>query len=142
MIADKVAVGDEVMRRYKERNWQRAWTVVTDVITAGATSIAVSGASPSSIILEANGNVPNIDLADASVGLSLKSARNVGYQIVASQGLVPLIGLSRIKPRFLWFDEGFQPLRRNVANPLTRRKGSNEIKTEGSAQELIFAQVE
>jgi hypothetical protein len=144
MVADKVALGDEVMKRYRDRKWKRGWTIVTDLVQAGATTLAVSGGSSSSIIFEAAGNVPNIDLADASIGLSIKSARNVGYQVVAAQGLVPLIGLSGVKPRFLWFDNDFRPLTMTMRSPtiLDTMRSSDEIQTEQSEDELVFAQVE
>ena len=144
MIEDKVTLGNEIMDRYRKGTWQRGWTVVTDLIKAGSTTVAVSGASTASIVLEATGNVPNINLADASIGLSTKFAKNVGYQVVAADGLIPLFGLSRIRPRFLWFDDNFRPLSMAFANRalLETLENSAEVQTEGSEKELIFAQVD
>jgi hypothetical protein len=143
MVADKVALGDEVMKRYRDRTWNRGWTVVTDIVQAGATTLTVSGGSSSSIVAEATGNVPAINLADASMGLSIMSARNVGYQVVATPGLVPLIGLSRIKPRFLWFGDDFRPLTMTRAfTILDAQRSSEQIRTEESEDELMFAQVD
>jgi hypothetical protein len=143
MIADKVALAAAVMERYHNKQWDRAWVVVTDVIAAGATTLAISGGSSSSIAFEATGNVPNIDLADAKIGLSIKSSRNVGYQVAAAQGLTPLIALSRIKPKFLWFGDDFQPMSMKMLNPLALGtfEESGEIKTEGSDEELFFGQI-
>jgi hypothetical protein len=144
MIDNKVALGDEVMRKYRKGEWKRSWAVVTDIIVAGATTLAVSGGTSSSVVFEATGNVPNINLADASTSLMIKTARNVGYQIVATQGLVPLMALSRIKPRFLWFDDNFRPLLTAFGTDavLKTMQMSEEVKTEGSEEELIFAQIE
>jgi hypothetical protein len=143
MIDNKVALAAAVMQRYHDDQWDRAWVVVTDVIAAGATTLAVSGGESSSIVFEATGNVPNINLGDASVGLSLKNSRNVGYQVVAAQGLTPLIALSRIKPAFLWFGGSFQPMSMRMMNPLglDTLEESREIQTEGSEEELYFGQI-
>lgn len=143
MIADKVSLGEAVMERYHAKKWDRAWAVVTDVIKAGATTLAVSGSKASSIVFEATGNVPNINLADASIGLSIKSSRNVGYQVVAAEGLTPLIGLSKIKPKFLWMGGEFHPLTMKRLNPLSigTLEASTEVKTESSEKELFFGQI-
>lgn len=144
MMDDKAAVGAAIMKRYKRRTWKREWVVVTDVIQSGATTIAVSGGSSSNIVFEATGNVPNINLADASAGLTIKSAKNVGYQIVAAQGLVPLIGLSGVRPAFLWFGGDFRPLSLAMTNPavLHAMTMSDEITTEASDKELFFGQLD
>lgn len=143
MIDDKVALGVAIMELYRAKKWDRAWAVVTDTIAAGATTLAVSGSSSSSIVFEATGNVPNINLADASIGLAIKGARNVGYQVVAQQGLTPLIALSKIKPIFLGVGEKFQPLSMKMLNPLSVGvlEASSEVETESSEKELFFGQV-
>jgi len=144
IINNKSALGDEVMRRYKNQQWNRGWVVVTDIITAGATTLAVSGSSSSSIVFEATGNVPNINLADGSVGLTIKTAKNVGYQVVSAPGLVPLMALCRIKPGFLWFRDGFRPLTLTMMNPAAIRalEDAPQVETEGSEEELYFGQIE
>jgi hypothetical protein len=143
LIADKVALAKEVMERFRAKKWDRVWAVVTDVIKAGATTLAVSGSKSSSIVFEATGNVPNINLGDASIGLSIKSSRNVGYQVVAAEGLTPLIGLSKIKPQFLWIGGDFQPLSMKMLNPfaIDALEASPEIQTERSEEELFFGQI-
>src|SRR5262249_12064403 len=62
MIADKVALGGAVMQQFEAGKWEREWAIVTDLITAGSTTIAVSGSGSGSLTLEAQGNVPQIDL--------------------------------------------------------------------------------
>jgi len=143
MIDDKIALGAAVMELYRAKKWDRAWAVVTDIIAAGATTLAVSGSSSSSIVFEATGNVPNIDLADASVGLAIKSSRNVGYQVVAQQGLTPLIALSKIKPQFIVWGGDFQPLSMKMLNPLSVGvlEESPHVETESSEEELFFGQI-
>lgn len=51
---------------------------------------------------------------------------------------------SASSPRFLWFDDGFHPLMRDATSPmmLDAIRSSEEIQTEGSSEELIFAQID
>lgn len=146
MIDDKRSVGDNIMKLYKAspRKWKRDWVVVTDVIKAGATTVAISGGRTSSIVIEATGSEPTINLADASVGLAMKSASNVGYQVIAGQGLTPLLGLSGIKSNFLGFGSDFRPLSMTMRNPsiLQAMEISDEIQTERSPEDLTFGQLE
>jgi hypothetical protein len=96
---------------YAKNDWNRAWAVVTDLIQAGATTVAISGGQAASLLLEATGDVPAIDLANASIGLSMKTSTNVGYQIIAAKSLVPLIGLCKIQWAFFpWPHQGVSPL--------------------------------
>jgi hypothetical protein len=110
IIRDKVALGTQIMSAYKRGKWPREWAVITDLVRARKTTVAISGAAAGGIVLEADGSVAQIDLAKADIGLSLRSARNVGYQVIAQAGLAPLIGMSQIQPRFLWWFENFRPL--------------------------------
>lgn len=144
MIDNKVALGREIHARYRAGTWRREWCVITDTVTAGATTIAVSGGATSSIVFEATGNVPAIDLADASIGLTTKSARNIGYQLVAPAGLTPLFGLCRIKPRFLWFDDGFRPLAVNQTAAMLQAQENVALPAAADPDDesLIFGQIE
>jgi hypothetical protein len=109
MIRDKDALGQRVMQQYRAGKWDKRWAVITDLVEGGATTLAVSGSQSASIVFEAGARVNAIDLADASVGLSVKTATNVGYQVVAAQGLTPLFGLSKIQRPFPWISSGFEP---------------------------------
>jgi hypothetical protein len=88
MVANKSALGREVMRRYgaARPSWRWEWAVVTDLITAAATTIAVSGGSSGSIVFEAAGNVPNVDLADASIGLNVRSEAGIVLSLFVTGG--------------------------------------------------------
>jgi hypothetical protein len=109
MIEDKVTLGASIMNLFNNGTWNRDWAVVTDLVATGSTTIAVSGGQSSSVVFQASGNVPQIDLADASIGLSVVSSSNVALQIAAEKGLNPLIGLSKIQDTFLWWGNQFGP---------------------------------
>lgn len=145
MIASKVKLGKDVMAAYDDGNgdWQREWVVVTDLVTAGATTIAVSLGNSASIVFEAEANVEKINLADANLGLSIKSSSNVGLQVVADHGLVLLLGLCKIQTTFLWWSDKFKPLARglNDARMLNVYENSSRIVTEESSEALYFGQL-
>jgi hypothetical protein len=82
MIANKVALGKAVMAKYEQGEWQREWVVVTDLVKAGATTVAVSGAHTASIVFEATGDVERINLADASVGLTARVRVTLGIRLL------------------------------------------------------------
>ncbi|PWU19761.1 MAG: hypothetical protein C5B50_05745 [Verrucomicrobia bacterium] len=120
MIQDKVALGTQIMDRFKKKTWNRDWVVVTDIVNAGATTIAISGSQSSSVVFQASGSVPQINLADASIGLSVVASSNVALQIAAQKGMSPLIGLSKIQHAFLFFGNQFQPKLAMTSFPLPR----------------------
>lgn len=143
MIRDKVALGKAIMDRYHQGQWQREWAVITDLVRAGATTIAVSSGSSGSFVLEATGDVPQIDLADASVGLTLRSSSNVGYRIIADKGITPLIGLCKIQSTFLWWNDDFRPLSLMLGNSelLTALQDDPRVQTEESESAVHFGQL-
>lgn len=93
------AVGDALIALDEQGKWKRDFAVVTNLIASGATTVVVSGGNNSSIVLEASGGVPQIDLADASLKLSLKSMRNVALKIITTGGMTPLMALMQVKRR-------------------------------------------
>lgn len=102
-IANKAKVGEVLKKLFEDGKWKRTFCVVTDLVTAGQTIIAISQGNNSMINFEANSpKVERIDLADAEVGLSITSEKSIGYKVDAEKGLVLLIGLCQIKPKFLW----------------------------------------
>lgn len=143
MIENKVALGKEIMEKFENNEWQREWVVVTDLVKAGATTLAISGGRSASIVFEASGNVDRINLSDASIGLTVKNATNVGYQVVAENGLIPLIGLCKIQSTFLWWNDKFKPLTRalNDYRVLDVLENSPRVKTEESKEALYFGQL-
>ncbi|MFZ2632066.1 MAG: hypothetical protein WA081_09405 [Desulfosalsimonadaceae bacterium] len=142
MIRDKAAVGKEIMKRCKAHDWDRDWALVTDLVRSGATTIAISGADHASVIFEASGNVDKINLSDASVGLNVANQKNVGYIVDAQKGLIPLIGLSKIQPTFLWFGDTYKPLCAAYSpRMLSVMRNSPHIQTEESPEDLYFGQL-
>jgi hypothetical protein len=96
-IEDQVELGERILKLYDDGRWERKFVVVTSLMRAGATTIVVSSSSNSSITLEASTpGVAAIDLADASLKLSIKRLKDVALKIVTAGEITPLIGLSKI----------------------------------------------
>ncbi len=141
-ITDLVALGKEIMRLFESDSWDRSWSIVTQVVEAASTTVVVSGSSSASVRLEALGDVPNINLADASVKLGVATSKNVGLTIAAQDGLSPLIGLSKIQPRWLIFGHTLKPMRSSVGRETVETLlNSRMVKTENSKDELFFGQL-
>ncbi|HEY3450343.1 MAG TPA: hypothetical protein VGK67_28575 [Myxococcales bacterium] len=142
-IADKAALGDQVMRLFQKKAFLRRWAVVTDLLAAKTTTIIVSGGASASIVLEAAGSSGAIDLADAKLKLDVRRQQNIGFQLVSQGRLTPLLGLCKIQSRFLWFGREFRPvLGFAPAAALGAMSDSDEICTEQSpATDLAFSQL-
>lgn len=145
MIDDKVSLGKTVMGLYGAGTWPREWVVVTDLVTADAITVAVSGGGTASIVFEAaaKGKFGPIDLADASVGLTVKSASNIGFQLISNKTLTILLGLCKIQSSFLWWDTHFQPLSRALSSSslIMALEDSPAVKTDESDEALFFGQL-
>jgi hypothetical protein len=136
MVRDKDALGKIVLGAHATGNWDRRWAIVTDLIQAGATTIAVSGGSAAAITFEATSDIPTIDLADASVGLGVKSSKNVGYQIAAMQGMTPLFGLCKIQRPFFWFQSEFEAVSKSATDPEFDEHGDEDDKSSWQFSQL------
>ena len=100
-ISNKAEIGKIIMNLYRENRWRFNYVLVTDIIKAGRTLIAISSAENSSISFEASSpNISHIDLANASLGLSITSESNIGFKVVSEDGLDLLMGLCKVKNSF------------------------------------------
>ncbi len=142
MIKNKAALAAEIMKRYKQKNWERKWAVVTDLVHSKATTIAVSSSKSSSIILGASTNIKTIDLTDASLKLSIRKMKDISYKEVTTEGLIPLLGLSKIQPTFLWFGKKFKPasLLESDYRTVEAMRDLPEFQTEETPEDLSFSQ--
>lgn len=103
MIADKVALGQAIETLYRNGPWKLEWVIITDLVSAHCTTVAISNTDDAKLTLAAETSVPNIDFADASVELKVSSSKGVGYQVISAPGLSPLFAFARLRKR--WFDD-------------------------------------
>lgn len=102
-IKNQVALGRDIMKLFTEKKWNQNHVLITNLLSAGATTIIISGSKSASIALEAKSDqIEVIELADASIGLSLKSEKNVAFKQITKEGLQPLIGLMKVQSKGLF----------------------------------------
>ena len=141
-IANKAKIGEILKQLLRDEKWQKEYCVVTDLVQAGKTVIAISQSNNSAISFEADSPaLEKINLADASIKFNLTSEKSIGYKVDALEGLNILIGLCKIKNPFLWWGGEFS--QRSVMTESMKYKIENSpgIKTEKSVDELIFGQM-
>jgi hypothetical protein len=111
-IDNKREIFEKITKLYRRGEWNKKYRLITDIVTSGATTILISDKSGASISLEASSpEIPIIDLAKASVGLTTKSEKNIGVKIISDGGLTPLMKLGGIVVSpFPWDDPLFKQL--------------------------------
>lgn len=103
--------------RSKNSAWNRSWVVVTDLVHSRSTTILISRTSNAKAVLEAEGRVAQVDLANAAINLHVCSKKHLGYHLVGEQGITPLFRLSKIQFRIEKMGRDFSP---RVAGLITR----------------------
>jgi len=120
-IEDIADVGRKLIDMYEnDERWKKKWVVVTHIVTASNTIIAVGTKAQSSVTFEVAGDTKTIDLADASIDLKVAS-RDEGLYTVDSlngRGITPLMKLHRITTGFLGLGEA------ELGPAMARRPGS------------------
>ena len=136
-ISNKAKVGEVVAKLLAKDKWKSKYCVVTDLVSAGRTILAVSQSSNASITIEAaSENVAQINLADAGMDLGFTSVRSIGYKVEAKKGLLLLMGLCQYKTGFLGIGGG--------SDPRSFRKSNVNIKARAdviAADEMRFVQL-
>lgn len=140
MIENKHELGQAVLKLPRDK-WKREFVIVTDLIKAKRTLIAVSQEAGFTIEFEADANISNIDLDKANLNLNFKSQKSAGYHFISEQGTTPLIGLSKIQSKFLFFGNDFKPLKIfNNKAMIEISKDNSFIQTEETEEDLYFGQ--
>jgi hypothetical protein len=142
-ISNKAKIGEILKQLLKDGKWQKENCVVTDLVTAKKTVLAISQSDSSGISFEASSPaVERINLADASIDFNLTSEKSIGYKVDALAGLNILMGLCKIKNPFLWWGGDFKPKTFKMTESMQFKiENAPGIKTEASVDELIFGQM-
>ncbi len=104
-ISDVTALQDSLIKMMHDRKWRQNWVVVTELIRSQATIALVSGGATAKVTLEADANVPKIDLANVGIKLGITSERAIGHKTVAYHELTPLMELRGIATGRWWHPE-------------------------------------
>lgn len=136
LIINTKNVADKIIELYNEKKWDINWVVVTKMIRSESTTILISGNKISNILLEANADVQELNLADPSLKLNINYQKNIGFSCITKVGLIPLIGLSKLQkkifnePKLRSFDRmaDVQPF--DKMHDVTRNNYENNKKVE------------
>jgi len=107
-LENPALLGRLILELHKQGKWSPRRFVVTRLVESDNCTTIISGSSRSSIRLEAQSDVPRIDLADASLKLDVATENSIAFEIVSASGHYPLLGLSGIKPA-RWYVPGDRP---------------------------------
>lgn len=107
-ISDKIALGEEVVKRYKKGDWNKDWVIVTELVQAESSTIIVSNSKDSKIELKANADLgtDKVEITDASAQFSIAFDRDVSLKFITEENLTPLFkamgvkGMRRFNPQF------------------------------------------
>ncbi|NRA93668.1 MAG: hypothetical protein HRU26_13495 [Psychroserpens sp.] len=142
-IVNKAEIGKILKQLLKAKKWKKRYCVVTDIVKAGKTIIAISESRSSEISFSASSDqVSSINLSDASVGLDFKSEKSIGYRVDAQDGLDILFGLCKLKNPFPWWNgPDFRPKFAMNSSMLYSIENESDIKTETDSEDLFFGQL-
>jgi hypothetical protein len=113
-IADCDQLGKDIISLKKKGLWNTDHLIITELINSNSTTTLVSGNASSSILLEAETpEIPVIALANAGIKLNSISEKGIGFSVVTTGGLTPLIGLYKLESS--WFNDNFQPIAKSYA---------------------------
>jgi hypothetical protein len=99
-IEDQIGLGRTILDMFGKKTWNDDWCVVTGIVRAGATTVAVSADAGASVVLEATADQPTVDLANADAALQVGTSRSLSSLIVGEAGFTPLVRLSKVRRKF------------------------------------------
>lgn len=139
IIINKQDVGDKIIELYNNKKWEKDWVIITEIVKSGSTTILVSGSKSSSIVLEADANIKNLNLIDTSLKLKVKNKKNIGYSQITTEGLIPLLSLSKLQDKILSKPK-VRPVIYNILGDNLKRTPPPRDEYE-SETELVFDQL-
>ena len=102
-IENQEELGRQVLDLHEAGRWQENYLVVTEVLEASCGTVLISSDSNARVEIAASGNatINTLELANAQLGLRVRSSRNLHTQILASEGMTPLFRARGVKRRLL-----------------------------------------
>jgi len=96
-MKDIVLIGERIIKLYKEKKWKKEYVLITNLLQAKRTVLVISGASESSISIEAQSDsVLKLKLHDLSAKIDFGSSSKVAYKIIGDDILQIGMGLSKV----------------------------------------------
>ena len=95
-IKDIPTLGEKVLALYKEGKWKKEYLIVTRLFEGKNVVILISGTSECKVVIEAEADVPAIDLGDVGVKLNITRSSQAAYEIITDNTCQIGMGFSRV----------------------------------------------
>lgn len=130
-IANQVALGKEILQRYRDGRWDKRHVVITELVTVRSATILISSTGGAKAELRVVGKVGGgaQSLADISSQLELAKAHDVELKVVGQGELTPLFRASGVKPSLF-----------GLGNASFLHRGQDEASID--VTDVVFAQLE
>lgn len=98
-FSDTIELGKEIVKLYKNGDWNKDWVIITEVVMADSATILISNSKDSKIELKVNAKVEaeNLEMTNASANWSVTFNKDIGLKFIAKQNLTPLFKVMGIK---------------------------------------------
>jgi hypothetical protein len=106
-ISNKKTIGEYLD---KLPSWDSQNFIITELVTSGATTILISNASNGEVSFNVKGNDISVaNFASAGMKLSVQSEKQIGFSIIAKDGLTPLFKLYQFNKKIFRKKRTFRP---------------------------------
>lgn len=98
-VADLVPIKQEMIKRFKEKTWEKEWVVITELAVADSATILISSKSNTQIDLRAKTDIKanELKLASVQAAFQLMNSSGLETKFLAEQELTPLYKCIGIK---------------------------------------------
>jgi hypothetical protein len=103
------ALANHVIALWQAEKWDDSYYVVTSLVEAQSSLSLMSKKADAEALIEATGDVPSIDLANARLKLKFSNKKSLALDIITLKKHTPLIGLSKLRPWWFTRDGQFEP---------------------------------
>jgi hypothetical protein len=102
VIENMAEVGNEIVLAYRAKEFMPTWVVVDRLVTADSATILIADSESAEIEFSANAPLGSAkSIADASLGINVKSWKGEVTRFVAASCLTPMFGASCLHKRIL-----------------------------------------
>lgn len=99
-IASPALLRAPIFNLMRQGRWEYPWHVITRLVHSNSCTVLVASSAGATASLDANADVPAIDLANANVKMSLNAASSMSSEAVVTGDATPLLGCHRLKSSF------------------------------------------
>jgi len=104
-----------ILKKYKEKNWDKDWLIITRLVRVDSGTIIISNSSNTNLELRAKGNLTaaQLNVADAGLGLNTAWEKGSSMKFIGQAGMTPLYSLMGVRHPLIgkasFSDKGVRP---------------------------------